>query len=75
MTLSQEDITIISTILSTQLSSYDRKLRNVEKLLKKMNSKRIVDDSWMSYDELSKNIVELCGDEYNRDFNIIRVQQ
>lgn len=73
MTLSQEDIAVISALLSTQLSNYDKKLRNVERILKKMNSRKIVDDSWMSYDELSKNIVQLSGDEFNRDFNIVRV--
>ena len=52
------------------MSEYNKRFTNVEKLIKKLGKKRKIDDSWMSYDELSKNIVELSGDEYYRDFNI-----
>ena len=74
MGLTYEDITIISDIVKKNMSEYDKKFSNVEKLIKGLTKKKVIDDSWMSYDELSKNIVELSGDEYYRDFNITRVQ-
>lgn len=73
MRLTYEDITIISDIIKKSMSEYDKRFTNVEKLIKKLTKRRKVDDSWMSYDELSKNIVELSGDEYYRDFNISRM--
>lgn len=73
MRLSHEDITIISDIVRQNMSEYDRRFTNVEKLIKRIAGKRKVDDSWMSYDELAKNIIILSGDEYYRDFNIVRV--
>ena len=42
---------------------------------KNPNKKKRIDDSWMSYDELSKNIIALSGDEYYRDFNIVRMNE
>jgi len=73
MRLTYEDITVISDIVKKNMSEYDKRFTNVEKLIKKLGKKRTIDDSWMSYDELSKNIVELSGDEYYRDFNISRM--
>ena len=73
MRLTYEDITIISDIIKRSMSEYDKRFTNVEKLIKKLTKRRKVDDSWMSYDELSKNIVELSGEEYYRDFNISRM--
>ncbi|MGI6484528.1 MAG: hypothetical protein ACOX0R_02815 [Candidatus Dojkabacteria bacterium] len=73
MRLTYEDITIILDIIKRSMSEYDKRFTNVEKLIKKLTKKRKIDDSWMSYDELSKNIVELSGDEYYRDFNISRM--
>ena len=73
MRLTYEDITIISDIIKKSMSEYDKRFTNVEKLIKKLTKKRKIDDSWMSYEELSKNIVELSGDEYYRDFNISRM--
>ncbi len=74
MRLSYQDITIISDIIKQNMSEYDKRFTNVENLIKKISKKRTIDDSWMSYDELSKNIIALSGDEYYRDFNIVRVQ-
>ena len=73
MRLSNDDIIVISDIFKKSMSEYDKKFENVEKLLKRLTKKRLVDDSWMSYDELSKNIIELSGDEYYKDFNISRM--
>ena len=73
MRLTYEDITIISDIIKKSMSEYDKRFTNVEKLIKKLTKKRKIDDSWMSYEELSKNIVELSGEEYYRDFNISRI--
>ena len=73
MRLTYEDITIISDIVKKNMSEYDKRFTNVEKLIKKLTKKRKIDDSWMSYEELSKNIVELSGEEYYRDFNISRM--
>lgn len=73
MRLTYEDITIISDIVKKNMSEYDKRFTNVEKLIKGLTKKKVIDDSWMSYDELSKNIVELSGDEYYRDFNITRM--
>ncbi|HHX99103.1 TPA: hypothetical protein GX533_00225 [Candidatus Dojkabacteria bacterium] len=72
MTLSKEDFVMISTLLACELEKYEKQIKNLEKIVKKSVKKK-VDDSWMSYEELSKNIVELSGDEYNRDFNITRM--
>jgi len=73
MKLTYEDITIISDIVKKNMSEYNKRFTNVEKLIKELTKKKVIDDSWMSYDELSKNIVELSGDEYYRDFNITRM--
>jgi len=73
MRLTYEDITIISDIVKKNMSEYNKRFTNVEKLIKELTKKKVIDDSWMSYDELSKNIVELSGDEYYRDFNITRM--
>lgn len=73
MRLTYEDITIISDIVKKNMSEYSRRFTNVEKLIKGLTKKKVIDDSWMSYDELSKNIIELSGDEYYRDFNITRM--
>lgn len=74
MTLSNEDFVMISTLLSSEMDKYNKKLVYLEKALKKALRSKKVDDSWMSYDELAKNIIVLSGDEYYRDFNISRVQ-
>ena len=73
MRLTYEDITIISDIVKKNMSEYNKRFTNVEKLIKGLTKKKVIDDSWMSYDELSKNIVELSGDEFYRDFNISRM--
>ena len=73
MRLTYEDITIISDIVKKNMSEYDKRFTKVEKLIKKRTKKRKIEDSWMSYEELSKNIVELSGEEYYRDFNISRI--
>lgn len=73
MRLSNDDIIVISDIFEKGMSEYNKRFENVEKLLKRLAKKKLVDDSWMSYDELSKNIIELSGDEYYRDFNISRM--
>lgn len=74
MRLSNEDYLMISQIINTQINHLNEKLSKFENILKKSLKKKRIDDSWMSYDELSKNIIALSGDEYYRDFNIVRVQ-
>ena len=74
MRLSNEDYVMISQIINTQINHLNEKLSKFENILKKSLKKKRIDDSWMSYDELSKNIIALSGDEYYRDFNIVRVQ-
>ena len=74
MRLSNEDYVMISQIINTQINHLNEKLNKFENILKKSLKKKRIDDSWMSYDELSKNIIALSGDEYYRDFNIVRVQ-
>ena len=73
MRLSNEDYVMISQIINTQINHLNEKLSKFENILKKSLKKKRIDDSWMSYDELSKNIIALSGDEYYRDFNIVRV--
>lgn len=76
MTLSKEDFAMISTLLACEFKRYDRQIKNLEKIVKEYTkNKKRVDDSWMSYEELSKNIVALAGDEFNRDFNIVRMNE
>ena len=74
MRLSNEDYVMISQIINTPINHLNEKLSKFENILKKSLKKKRIDDSWMSYDELSKNIIALSGDEYYRDFNIVRVQ-
>lgn len=75
MTLSKEDFAMISTLLACEFKRYDMQIKSLEKIVKQyVKNNRRVDDSWMSYEELSKNIIALTGDEFNRDFNIVRVQ-
>ena len=74
MRLSNEDYVMISQIINTQINHLNEKLSKFENILKRSLKKKKIDDSWMSYDELSKNIIALSGDEYYRDFNIVRVQ-
>lgn len=64
---------MISQIVNTEIYHLNEKLSKFENILKKSLKKKRIDDSWMSYDELSKNIIALSGDEYYRDFNIVRV--
>ena len=73
MRLSNEDYLMISQIVNTEIYHLNEKLSKFENILKKSLKKKRIDDSWMSYDELAKNIVALSGDEYYRDFNIVRV--
>lgn len=73
MRLSNEDYVMISQIVNTEIYHLNEKLSKFENILKKSLKKKRIDDSWMSYDELAKNIVALSGDEYYRDFNIVRV--
>lgn len=76
MTLSKEDFAMISTLLTCEFKRYDRQIKSLEKIVKQyVKNNRRVDDSWMSYEELSKNIIALTGDEFNRDFNIVRVNE
>jgi len=74
MRLSNEDYLMISQIVNTEIYHLNEKLSKFENILKKSLKDRKIDDSWMSYDELSRNIIALSGDEYYRDFNITRVQ-
>ena len=76
MTLSKEDFAMISTLLACELERYDRQIKNLEKIVKRyVKGKKRVDDSWMSYQELAENIVALSGEEINRDFNIVRMNE
>ncbi|HPR92036.1 hypothetical protein KBB69_02895 [Candidatus Dojkabacteria bacterium] len=75
MRLSNEDYLMISQIVNTEIYHLNEKLSKFENILKKSLKKKRIDDSWMSYDELSKNIIALSGDEYYRDFNIVRMNE
>ncbi|HQC39494.1 MAG TPA: hypothetical protein PK804_02470 [Candidatus Dojkabacteria bacterium] len=75
MRLSNEDYVMISQIVNTEIYHLNEKLSKFENILKKSLKKKRIDDSWMSYDELSKNIIALSGDEYYRDFNIVRMNE
>ena len=66
---------MISQIVNTEIYHLNEKLSKFENILKKSLKKKRIDDSWMSYDELSKNIIALSGDEYYRDFNIVRINE
>lgn len=74
MRLSNEDYVMISRIMNIEMERFNKKLNELEKAMKISVRSRKSDESWMSYDELAKNIVALSGDEYYRDFNIVRVQ-
>ena len=50
MRLTYEDITIISDIVKKNMSEYNKRFTNVEKLIKGLGQKRKIDDSWMSYE-------------------------
>ena len=75
MRLSNEHYLMISQIVNTEIYHLNEKLSKFENILKKSLKKKRIDDSWMSYDELSKNIIALSGDEYYRDFNIVRMNE
>lgn len=75
MRLSNEDYLMISQIVNTEIYHLNEKLSKFENILKKSLKKKRIDDSWMSYDELSKNIIALSGEEYYRDFNIVRMNE
>ncbi len=76
MTLSKEDFAMISTLLACEFKKYDMQIKNLEKIVKQyVKGKKGVDDSWMSYQELAENIVALSGEEINRDFNIVRMNE
>lgn len=75
MRLSNEDYVMISQIINTQINHLNEKLSKFENILERSLKKKKIDDSWMSYDELSKNIIALSGDEYYRDFNIVRMNE
>ena len=75
MRLSNEDYVMISQIINTEINHLNDKLSKFENILKRSLKTRRIDDSWMSYDELAKNIVALSGDEYYRDFNIVRMTE
>ena len=75
MRLSNEDYLMISQIVNTEIYHLNEKVSKFENILKKSLKKKRIDDSWMSYDELSKNIIALSGDEYYRDFNIVRMNE
>jgi len=66
---------MISQIVNTEIYHLNEKLSKFENILKKSLKKKRIDDSWMSYDELSKNIIALSGEEYYRDFNIVRMNE
>lgn len=75
MRLSNEDYVMISQIINTEINHLNDKLSKFENILKRSLKTKRIDDSWMSYDELAKNIVALSGDEYYRDFNIVRMTE
>ena len=75
MRLSNEDYVMISQIINTQINHLNEKLSKFENILERSLKKKKIDDRWMSYDELSKNIIALSGDEYYRDFNKVRMNE
>lgn len=75
MRLSNEDYVMITKIMNIEMERFNRKLNKLEKSMRKSFTKRKNEDCWMSYDELAKNIVALSGDEYYRDFNIVRMTE
>ena len=75
MRLSNEDYVMISRIMNIEMERFNKKLNELEKAMKISVRSRKSDESWMSYDELAKNIVALSGDEYYRDFNIVRMTE
>jgi len=75
MRLSNEDYVMISRIMNFEMERFNKKLNELEKALKISVKSRKNDKNWMSYDELAKNIVALSGDEYYRDFNIVRMAE
>ena len=75
MRLSNEDYVMISRIMNFEMERFNKKLNELEKALKISVKSRKNDKNWMSYDELAKNIVALSGDEYYRDFNIVRMDE
>lgn len=73
MKLSKSNLLVISSIFNANLAMYDKRFRNIEKILSKLSKEKPVKSEEMTYDELAKNIVKLTGDEfYTRDFNIVR---
>lgn len=73
MKLSKSDLLVISSIFNANLAMYDKRFRNIEKILSKLSKEKPAKSEEMTYDELAKNIVKLTGDEfYTRDFNIVR---
>lgn len=73
MKLSKSDLLVISSIFNANLAMYDKRFRNIEKILSKLSKEKPAKLKEMTYDELAKNIVKLTGDEfYTRDFNIVR---
>lgn len=75
MRLSNEDYIMMTKIMNIEMERFNRKLNKLEKSMRKSFTNRKNEDCWMSYDELAKNIVALSGDEYYRDFNIVRMTE
>lgn len=70
MKLTQGDFLVISNIFNANLSDYEKRFEHIEKMLNEISKGRKMSNDCMTYDEMTKNIVKLSGDEYNRDFHI-----
>lgn len=62
MVLTREDMRAISKMMESNMRKISREIRS-------MNSY-----TGLTYNELSDNIAQISGDDYNRDFKIERIE-
>ncbi len=62
MVLTREDMTAISKMMESNIRKISREIRSVNSY------------TGLTYKELSDNIAQISGDDYNRDFKIERIE-
>lgn len=62
MVLTREDMRAISKMMESNMRKISREIRSVNSY------------TGLTYNELSDNIAQISGDDYNRDFKIERIE-
>ncbi len=62
MVLTREDMRAISKMMESNIRKISREIRSINSY------------TGLTYNELSDNIAQISGDDYNRDFKIERIE-